>query len=228
MEDRIEGVEKVSSKGTSATPQAVSELQQEMTARERFDNAMASQSKMPAPAEQVVSQNPNQQQPSLLDHVRDSNTVQDTKLTPENLAVQTDELISKMGQLKETLQQNPNLPLKPTTEVLMSNKLEHIDTNLKVALSKSGVELGEVTPTEPISAERVNPVDRFLGFLTDGQYQLETLASELRIVNNKELTPGAMLTIQVKVAQIQQEIELFTNLLNKSLESIKTIMNVQV
>jgi len=43
-----------------------------------------------------------------------------------------------------------------------------------------------------------------------------------------QLSPATMLLIQIKVGYIQQEIELFTSMLNKALESTKTIMNVQV
>jgi hypothetical protein len=37
-----------------------------------------------------------------------------------------------------------------------------------------------------------------------------------------------MLRIQLKVGYITQEVEFFTAVLNKALESTKTIMNVQV
>jgi hypothetical protein len=47
-------------------------------------------------------------------------------------------------------------------------------------------------------------------------------------LNNKEITPANMLRIQMKVSYMQQEIEFFTAVLNKALESTKTIMNVQV
>jgi hypothetical protein len=37
-----------------------------------------------------------------------------------------------------------------------------------------------------------------------------------------------MLAMQVKVGFVQQEMEFFTGMLNKALESTKTLMNVQV
>ena len=43
-----------------------------------------------------------------------------------------------------------------------------------------------------------------------------------------QITPANMLAIQMKMGYVQQQIELFTSLLNKALESTKTIMNVQV
>ena len=71
---------------------------------------------------------------------------------------------------------------------------------------------------------------RFLGFLTDGQHQLNTLATQVENwhLNKVEITPATMLSLQIKVGYLTQELEFFSSLLNKSLESTKTIMNVQV
>jgi len=43
-----------------------------------------------------------------------------------------------------------------------------------------------------------------------------------------KLTAGRLLAVQVKLSFVQQELEFFTNVLNKALESTKTIMNIQV
>jgi hypothetical protein len=73
-------------------------------------------------------------------------------------------------------------------------------------------------------------MERFLGLLTHSQAQLGNLAGDIKGITtmDKELSPATMLLLQVKVGYIQQEIELFTSMLNKALESTKTIMNVQV
>lgn len=221
----IEAIGKVGKSGQmSPGVEAVNSAQAEAATKEQFDTAMTAEATTVAPVEQVTQQ---ARQPSLMDHVREMNTSGAVKINPEGLAVQTDELISKIGQLKESLQ-NPNLQLKSSTQNLMENKLEHIDNNLKVALSKAGLEVGDGSAANNVASQRVNPIDRFLGFLTDGQAQLENLGGELQGMSKEQISPTAMMTIQIKVTQITQEIELFTSLLNKSLESIKTIMNVQV
>lgn len=169
---------------------------------------------------------------SLMDTVRDSNYAVNSnhgKASYDSLVKQTKEAISKIDEIKQTLE-NPNVQIKSTVQHLLQNKLSHIDDSLKIALTKVGM---EYNPKENISGTgtpRANPIDRFLGFVTDGQNQLEHLGNTLSVmgVNGKELTPTNMLAIQVKMGWIQQELELFSNLLNKSLESIKTIMNVQV
>jgi hypothetical protein len=114
----------------------------------------------------------------------------------------------------------------------MRNKLEHVDTNIRIALSKAGVETKELAHpgVTPVGAPSQNPISRFLGLLTDGQYKLQTLATEVDRwhLNKQEINPATMLAVQIKVNYITQELEFFSSLLNKALESTKTIMNVQV
>jgi hypothetical protein len=76
----------------------------------------------------------------------------------------------------------------------------------------------------------MSPIDRFLGMLTHSQTQLQSLASDVVKLQGPDgnITPANMLLIQIKVGHISQEIELFTSMLNKALESTKAIMNVQV
>lgn len=170
---------------------------------------------------------------SIFDEVRNMNYKErDTKhFSSDSLASQTRDLVAQIDDVKKTLS-SPDLSLKNSTKQLLENKLTHIDENLKIALSKAGLEYEPTAAVStPNSAEgRINPIDRFLGFLTDGQSQLQNLGHELAAMSSKKQQLGAtdMLAIQVKMGQIQQEIELFTSLLSKSLDSIKTLMNVQV
>lgn len=170
---------------------------------------------------------------SLMDTVRDSSHTGPTsgsgRATPDALIVQTQEAIQRIEEIKHSLE-SPNVKLKSSAQQLLHNKLQHIDDSLRIALTKVGAD--DLTPPS-ITGEkpaRVNPIERFLGFLTDGQWQLEHIGDELRVMGNngKEMSPVNMLAVQVKVTQIQQELELFSNLLGKALESIKTVMNIQV
>ena len=69
-----------------------------------------------------------------------------------------------------------------------------------------------------------------MSFLTNSQQQLENLNGTIAHLNiaGPNLSPANMLAIQLKMNAVTQQIELFTSLLNKALESAKTIMNVQV
>lgn len=165
---------------------------------------------------------------SLMDEVRNLNQRVDrfAKVTPKDLVAQADEVVKQIETIKSKLT-TPDLELKPATQTLLHNKLSHIDENLRVALSKAGV---EYNPTTHLDNKTVNPIDRFLGFLTNGQTQLASLSNEINQMhlNDKEISPANMLRIQMKVGYITQEVEFFTAVLNKALESTKTIMNVQV
>lgn len=165
---------------------------------------------------------------TLFDEVRRLNQkVENVSRTasPQDLVVQADDVVSQIGSLKDKLE-TPNLDIKSSVQTLLRSKLDHIDDNLKIVMDKAGL---EYTPPEKATSF-AKPIDRFLGMLTHAQSQLETISSDVKILaeSKQELSPANMLLIQIKVASIQQEIELFTSMLNKALESTKTIMNVQV
>lgn len=171
---------------------------------------------------------------TLMDVVHDLNFggPKANAINPETLLAQTKSAVAKIDAIKETLE-TPNVGIRSPTHVqLLENKLQHIDENLRIALSKVGSEFPAeaAVPTVEEARVRVNPIERFLSFLSDGQTQLTNLGGELEAmsINKKEMSPVAMLAVQVKVGQITQELELFSNLLNQALQSIKTVMNIQV
>lgn len=166
---------------------------------------------------------------SIMDDVRSgtTNTSTNTKPTIESLRTQTTESISQIDKAKATLSQSRG-EIKPSYQTLLRNRLGHIDDNVKIALNKAGI---ENTPTASVGeAGKSNPAKRFLDMLSNSQDQLEHLQKSLDATNagGGAISPGNMLAIQMKMNVIQQQIELFTSLLNKALESTKTIMNVQV
>ena len=147
-----------------------------------------------------------------------------TRSSSNELVAQAEDVIAQIDTLKTKLE-TPELDIKSSVQTLLRNKLNHIDENLKVALDKTGTEVAKPERSDGMS----KPIDRFLGLLTHSQSQLETLASDVKAMAvENEMSPASMLLIQIKVAKVQQEIELFTSMLNKALESTKTIMNVQV
>jgi len=173
------------------------------------------------------------QSTSLMDAVRNLNTAPGKTTgrvaSYESLVAQTQEAITKIDEVKKTLE-SPNITIKKSAQQILQNKLTHINESLEIALSRAGVELNPADIKGEAKVPATNPIERFLGFLTDGQYKLQNLGDELAQIekDNKQLSPVNLLAIQVKVGQIQQELELFSSLLNKALESIKTVMNIQV
>jgi hypothetical protein len=240
VEEKIEAVKKIS-KAMRKDPVVEHELALERVApnKEQFDTLMHSRQ-----AQDTIKTNKIEsitapelsQAPSLMDHVKNLNSKVNriSELTPEALKNQTKDAIAQIDEAKTKLEEvklqldNTQSGLKPSYQALIKNRLTHIDDNIRIALSKAGTEYPVMTP--PQQKGLVNPIERFLGFVTHGQYQLEHLSQTVDQLNltGAQLTPAHMLALQIKIGQVQQEIELFTNLLNKMLESTKTIMNVQV
>ena len=227
--EKIEKISKVSNTAKAAAAPGIDDVQEIKRLapnKEHFDNLTTQN------AEKTAAIVPEKvepiSKPSLMDEVRNLNQKVDrfSKVSPKELVAQADEVINQLGTIKQKLK-TPNLDIKPATQSVLQNKLAHIDENLRVALSKAGL---EYTPGEHLDNKKVNPIERFLGFLTHAQSQLGSLSGELDSMhlNNKEITPANMLRIQLKVGYITQEVEFFTAVLNKALDSTKTIMNVQV
>lgn len=229
--DKIEEISKVGKAAKSVTPEAIEETQEINRLapnKEHFDALMRSERMQAQNGSGVTEKIEPVSKSSLMDEVRNLNQKVDrfSKISPKQLVAQADEVINQIDQIKQKLA-TKDLDLKPATQTVLQNKLSHIDENLRVALSKAGL---EYTPAAEFENKRVNPIERFLGFLTNGQAQLASLSTEIEQMhlNNKEISPANMLRIQMKVGYITQEIEFFTAVLNKALDSTKTIMNVQV
>lgn len=229
--DKIEKIEKVSDSARTADGgiDQVQDLERLPPNKDHFDSLVSNgqDNQKSSTLTTVEDRVDPVTKSSLMDEVRNLNMRVDrfSKVHPKDLVAQADEVVRQMETIKTKLQ-TPELEIKPATQTMLQNKLSHIDENLRVALSKAGVEY-----TPPVQLDKtVNPIERFLGFLTHGQSQLAGLSAEINQMhlNNKEISPANMLRIQMKVGYITQEVEFFTAVLNKALESTKTIMNVQV
>lgn len=223
--EKIEAIKKV---GKSSSKLNVIDKVQGVANRDHFEALMLQkQQQQQATTAQKVEPTTNSKKPSLMEQVTDLNRKVDQvkKVQPTDIVAQAQDVISRMSEIKEQLAL-PNQSIKPAYRNLLQNKLTHINENLRIALSSAGVE--SVPP--PTQATSNNPIDRFLGFLTDGQSQLSSIAKEVETMhlNKNNLNAASMLAVQIKVGFIQQELEFFSSVLNKALESTKTIMNVQV
>lgn len=111
-------------------------------------------------------------------------------------------------------------------------KLQHIDSSLRSALGIVGSEVsGAQVPPAASDATGQGPLVKFLNYLTHGDRQLKGVVGEiskLEELGPEKLSPAKLMAVQIKLTYVQQELEFFTNVLNKALESTKTIMNVQI
>lgn len=199
--------------------------------REHFDGLMKQDTEKVPSFVNTSSGSGRTEGVSLMDQIREINTKVDrvSKASPDTIVAQASEVIKQIEEVKTKLAV-PGVEIKGSVQTLMNNKLTHIDESLKVALNRAGVEYTPQVAAAPATSNLAGPIEKFIGLLTHGQYQMQHLSQEVSKMGgaNANFTPADMLAIQIKVGYVQQEIELFTNILNKSLESIKTIMNVQI
>lgn len=142
------------------------------------------------------------------------------------LIAQSDTAVEKIEAIKQRLSVG-DIELSRPVRTGMNRSLVHMDEALKIALSKVGV---DYTPSNTNTQGLLGPVQKFVGLLNNGQSQLEALSTQLTNLHgtSAEISPANMLALQLKMGLITQQVEFFASLLNKSLESTKTIMNVQV
>lgn len=216
---KIEEVSKVSkSKGAAAAAEEV--VERVAPNREHFSQLM----------QQDVAQTPQEgaQRVNFMEEIKhlQKKASEISKASPDTVLQQSRSTIAQIEEVKTKLAQ-PNVEINPSTQTLLTNKLTHIDESLKVALNRVGTEF---SPSAATAKVRENPIERFLGYLTHSQYTLQKLSDDINQMglNKTEISPASMLAIQMKVGYMTQEVEFFTAILNKALESTKTIMNVQV
>ncbi len=165
---------------------------------------------------------------SFLDEVKSLNSrvTSVSRMNSEQLKNQSQGIITQLENIKTQLS-GEHTEINSAYQTVLQNRLTHIDDNLRIALSKAGV---EYTPPVQDSAGPHNPIEKFLGYLTHSQYQLTHLDQTIQQLSfeGKDLSPANMLALQLKMSYISQQVELFTALMNKALESTKTIMNVQI
>lgn len=235
QEEKIEKIGKITKSAKTPGLKGVDMAEQVVRMppnKERFDRLVQTPSADQAAVQTASKSAPEKVEPisktSLMDEVRNlsKNVDRYSKISPRELIAQADGVIHQIDEVKKKLA-TPNLEITSSTQSILQGKLAHIDENLRVALSKVGL---EYNPSEQLENKKINPVERFLGFLTNGQSQLASLSTELEQMHltQKDLSPANMLRIQLKVGYITQEIEFFSAVLNKALDSTKTIMNVQV
>jgi len=223
-EQFIERIEEIGSVGsTSEKSSFIAEPERIAPNKEHFDSLYTQGTENHvAPVRKVEVE-----RVSLMDEISDVNKqVNAMKIAPpDQIVAQIDEAVGKIRTLRSQLEA-PGATIGAEWQSTLKNKLSHIDETLRVTLNRAGLEYTEpnVAATSPS-----NPIERFLGFLENGQKQLEGLGSEVtRIQGSPSLSPQDMLGMQYKVNLVQQQLELFTSLLNKALESTKTVMNTQV
>lgn len=166
-----------------------------------------------------------------------SSQTENMKIEPAQVVTATEKAIDKIDTVKTQLTQliekaqSEGLTIKDSARAKMENSLTHINDNIRIAVEKVGGEFPVGPSAQTAQAgPSSNPIHRFLGMLTDGQNELQNMSEKIAKMhsNKQEISPTAMLSMQIKVGQVTQQLEFFSNMLNQGLTSIKTLFNVQV
>ena len=167
------------------------------------------------------------QKPSLLDIAREGRSVPNVPPTTETLLNDTTRLKKNIQAPQAYLMsyQEKNIEIPKEFARQMDSRIEHMDNSLIDAKKiSSGVQVESAIDSSS------SPTVRFLHFLTDADKRLDTIVSDINsaTAGGKKMSPEKLLSVQIKLNYVQQELEFFTNILNRSIESVKTLMNVQI
>jgi len=236
LDEKIEAVDKISKALGKQSTADMDVVERIPPNKDHFDSLINQETQQPQNQINVKAteeanlavQKPNPT--SLMDELKKLNTKVSkiSHMSPEDLRNQARDVIAQIENVKTQLANVQEI--RPAFHTVLHNKLTHIDESLRIAMNKAGVEYKLPPPDTQITG-RVNPIEKFIGYLTQSQHQLAHLGQtieQLGLTDGKTLTPAHMLALQMKVGYVQQQIELFTSLLNKALESTKTIFNTQV
>lgn len=145
-------------------------------------------------------------------------------LSNASLLAQAKNAQDALGHVEKQLQ-TKDLKFKRSQQHLLKNKLQGAQEHLRGAAAKLGL-----PQTAFKNPEHATPIERFLSYINDGQDQMNGVQQKLEELSKKgqQLNPADMLSVQVKMNAAQQEIEYASMLLSKVVESIRTIINIQL
>jgi hypothetical protein len=231
-QEEIEAIEKIdgpSSKSKVGGIDPAEELERVAPNKEQFDALLAQQTPQQAP---VPVPELSKQGVHLIHQIEGVNGQLSSWVgkTPEEMRQKAQDLLAQVGDIKEKLQ-TPGLQVDSGMQTLMQNKLSHVDDKLRLVVEKMGAEYAPLETADMATGKTLRtPIERFLGMITKSETQLSSIYEHVSIMgaNRDTINPADILALQVKMGFVQQEMEFFTSVLNKALESTKTLMNVQV
>lgn len=145
----------------------------------------------------------------------------------ESLTKQASSVEEQFQKAQTTLQdpslaQNQHL-MKASTTDLLSQHLSRVNDNMSALANKVGSQIETPYTTPPSGTQAVA---HFLDYLTGGQKDLINIANSLQ-AHSGTMGPSELLTVQLKMSGVQQQMEFFSSLLGKAVDNIKTIMSIQ-
>lgn len=160
----------------------------------------------------------------------------------EELGKGLNKALEQMNNLQGLLA-TPNLKLNQRSRKLLRAKFgrvqDHLDyLNSKLDLSDEdegggGGKNKQENEISEVEGSDSNVISKFIGYLTDGQSQLRRAMDETKKINetakkNPSLAISDIFSMQVKVYRAQVELEFASAVVQKSIDDLKTLMNVQL
>lgn len=144
--------------------------------------------------------------------------------TFNSLLAQAQTTRDSLGTVEQQLN-TPNLKFKRSQSHLIRNKLTDANSYLRAAAEKSGADPAEARPSAGMSM-----LGKLLAYVGTGQDQLTTIQQQLHKLSNSgaAINGPDMLVLQIKLSQAQQEVEYSATLVNKMVDSLKTLFSVQL
>lgn len=145
--------------------------------------------------------------------------------TLESVTAQMKSASSSLGDVNNLLN-TKDLKLKRSQAYLLRNKLTDANQNIRTAAQKTGVDVGP----PPNLTGRQNPIARFIGLVTDSQKKMDESQQMINKMSKEgqSISPGVLLSVQVKINKASQQIEYASVLLSNAVSSIKSLFNVQI
>jgi flagellar hook-basal body complex protein FliE len=146
--------------------------------------------------------------------------------TIDSLNSQITDSKNNLQNIQNDLNANQNMKFKKSQEYLMKNKLQDANEHIQSAGEKLGATMPENKEAPPGSG----PVNKFINLLESGQNNLQAASDHLNEIttSGKQIDPGDMLLVQIKLSQAQQEINFTSILVSKVVEGFKTISQTQI
>ncbi len=132
---------------------------------------------------------------------------------------------STMGDMQTQLS-TPGLKLTRSQQYLLKNKFSEAAGRIQSANQKLGAE----NVAGPAITPGMNPIEKFLGYVTNGQAQMQAARQKIQDLNanGQNIAPGQLLLVQTDLAQAQKLLEYSSVLLSNAVSAFKSLMNIQL
>ena len=202
--------------------------------QEAFDAYMQEAPPTPTPIVEPTEYFASQGQNAIIDQM----ALEGSKIRPLVLGanLSLDGFEQRQAHIRDQILAKVNINPQMEIGIAAQKKMELQMSQLQDQLKSLGVLAGTPSSAQPVALNTsgqslTKPFSMFFGFITNGEKQLYGLEKELSAFgkdNGAHFTPADMLRVQLKLSHVSQQLELFTSMLNKGLESSKTVLNTQI